>query len=63
MADFEQRVNSKGFKYWQNQTTGEVTWEYPAAAAEVSVAPDYASGGHGDFEKTGDWTLYHDENG
>ena len=30
---FEQRVNKKGYTYWQSTDTGEVTWEDPYASS------------------------------
>jgi len=57
---FVKRVNKKGYAYWQNDQTGEVTWDEPAASFDPgSPEPEPEEVPY----TSGDWTLYNDEDG
>ena len=63
---FEQRVNKKGFTYWQSVETGEISWENPhncLTSISDGVDPDAPEDEMVGKEEHGNWTLYHNEDG
>ena len=58
---YVQRVNAKGYAYWQHTETGEVTWEDPVAAQNYHE--QHTRPATEEAHSEGDWTLYHDEQG
>jgi hypothetical protein len=59
--EYEEKVNDKGFVYWEHAQTGEIKWENPYYESnEYGEAYPYNDE---QYEEDGDWTMYYDENG
>jgi hypothetical protein len=57
--EFVEKVNSKGFIYWEHIDTGEVTWENPYYESNDHVPPD----NHEYLPDRDEWVHYYDEEG